>query len=63
MPKLGLSGSGRGRPAMGVPTAIPLMTCRNVLIDVETGTRTSVPRIKVEGRLFTARPASGMKAA
>jgi transposase InsO family protein len=41
----------------------PLMTCRNVLNDVETGTRTSVPRIRVEGRLFTAQPASGMKAA
>src|ERR1017187_375211 len=32
----------------------PLMTCRNVLNDVETGTRTFVPRIRVEGRLFTA---------
>ena len=41
----------------------PLMTCRNVLNDVETGTRTSVPRIKVEGSLPTAQPASGMKAA
>jgi hypothetical protein len=41
----------------------PLMTCRNVLNDVETGTRTSVPRIKVERNLFTAQPASGMKAA
>ena len=41
----------------------PLMTCRNVLIDAKTGTRTSVPRIKVEGNLPTAQPASGMKAA
>ena len=41
----------------------PLMTCRNVLNDVETGTRTSVPRIKVEGYLSIAQPASGMKAA
>jgi putative transposase len=41
----------------------PLMTCRNVLNDVETGTQTSVPRRMVEGNLFTAQPASGMKAA
>jgi hypothetical protein len=41
----------------------PLMTCRNVLDDVETGTRTSVPRTKVEGSLPTAQPASGTKAA
>ena len=41
----------------------PLMTCRNVLNDVETGTWTSVPRTKVERNLFTAQPASGMKAA
>jgi len=41
----------------------PLMTCRNVSDDVETGTRTSVPRTKVEGNLRTAQPASGMKAA
>jgi putative transposase len=41
----------------------PLMTCRNVLNDVETGTPTSVPRIKVERHLFTAQPASGMKVA
>ncbi len=41
----------------------PLMTCRNVLNDVETGTRTSVPRKMVEGNLSTAQPASGMKAA
>ena len=41
----------------------PLMTCRNVPDGVETGTRTSVPRMKVEGRLFTAQPASGMEAA
>jgi len=40
-----------------------LMTCRNVLNDAKTGTRTSVPRIKVEGNLPTAQPASGMKAA
>ena len=41
----------------------PLMTCRNVLNDAETGTRTSVPRIMVEGNLPTAQPASGMKVA
>jgi putative transposase len=41
----------------------PLMTCRNVLSDVETGTRTSVPRIEIEGNLSTAQSASGMKAA
>jgi hypothetical protein len=41
----------------------PLMTCRNVSNDVETGTRTSVPRIEVGGDLLTAQPASGMKAA
>ena len=41
----------------------PLMTCRNVSNDVETGTQTSVPRIKIEGSLSTAQPASGMKAA
>jgi putative transposase len=41
----------------------PLMTCRNVLNDAETGTWTSVPRRKVEGHLLTAQPASGMKAA
>jgi hypothetical protein len=41
----------------------PLMTCRNVSNDVETGTRTSVPRIMVEGNLFTTQLASGMKAA
>ena len=40
-----------------------LMTCRNVSNDVETGTRTSVPRIGVGGDLLTAQPASGMKAA
>ena len=40
-----------------------LMTCRNVSNDVETGTRTSVPRIGVGGNLLTAQPASGMKAA
>src|SRR5450830_26815 len=40
-----------------------LMTCRNVLNDAKTGTRISVPRIKVEGNLPTAQPASGMKAA
>jgi hypothetical protein len=39
------------------------MTCRNVLNDAKTGTRTSVPRIKVEGNLPTAQPASGMNAA
>jgi transposase InsO family protein len=41
----------------------PLMTCRNVLEGVETGTRTSVPRIEIEGNLSTAQSASGMKAA
>jgi hypothetical protein len=41
----------------------PLMTCRNVSNDVETGTQTSVPRIKIEGSLFTAQSASGMEAA
>jgi transposase InsO family protein len=41
----------------------PLMTCRNILNDVETGTRTSVPRIEIEGNLSTAQSASGMKAA
>src|SRR5271167_3553444 len=41
----------------------PLMTCRNVLDGVETGTRTSVPRIEIEGNLSTAQSASGMKAA
>jgi hypothetical protein len=41
----------------------PLMTCRNVSNDVETGTRTSVPRKETEGSLSTAQSASGMKAA
>ena len=41
----------------------PLMTCRNVSNDVETGTQTSVPRIKIEGSLSTAQSASGMEAA
>jgi putative transposase len=41
----------------------PLMTCRNVLDGVETGTRTSVPRIEIEGNLSTAQSASGMEAA
>ena len=41
----------------------PLMTCRNVFNDVETGTRTSVPRARVGRCLLTAQPASGMKAA
>src|SRR5438477_2693724 len=41
----------------------PLMTCRNVFIDVETGIWTSVPRARVGGSLPTAQPASGMKAA
>ena len=37
----------------------PLMTCRNVLNDAETGTRTSVPRRKVEDicLLLNRRPA------
>ena len=41
----------------------PLMRCRNVPRDVETGTRTSVPRARVERSLLTAQLASGMKAA
>ena len=41
----------------------PLMTCRNVSNDVETGTQTSVPRIRIEGSLSTAQSASGMEAA
>src|SRR5450755_4034303 len=41
----------------------PLMTCRNISNDVETGTQTSVPRIKIEGSLSTAQSASGMEAA
>jgi putative transposase len=41
----------------------PLMTCRNVLEGVETGTRISVPRIEIERNLLTAQSASGMKAA
>jgi putative transposase len=41
----------------------PLMTCRNVLSDVENGTQTSVPRGKIERSLFAAQSASGMEAA
>ena len=41
----------------------PLMTCRNVLGDVENGTQTSVPRGKIERNLFAAQSASGMEAA
>ena len=41
----------------------PLMTCRNVSSDVETGTQTSVPRGKIERNLFAAQSASGMEAA
>jgi len=41
----------------------PLMRCRNVPNDVETGTRTSVPRARVGRSLLTAQLASGMKAA
>ena len=41
----------------------PLMTCRNVLDGVETGTQISVPRRKIEGNLSTAQSASGMEAA
>ena len=41
----------------------PLMTCRNVSNDVETGTQTSVPRRKIEGNLSTAQSASGMEVA
>ena len=41
----------------------PLMTCRNVSNDVETGTQTSVPRIRIEASLSTAQSASGMEAA
>ena len=41
----------------------PLMPCRNVLNEVETGTRTSVPRVRLGAHLSTAQLASGMKAA
>lgn len=41
----------------------PLMTCRNVLDGVETGTQTSVPRRKIERSLSTAQSASGMEVA
>jgi hypothetical protein len=41
----------------------PLMTCRNVSGDVETGIRTSIPRARIGRRLLTAQSASGMKAA
>jgi len=41
----------------------PLMTCRNVLTEVETGTWTSVPRTRLGANLSTAQLASGMKAA
>jgi len=41
----------------------PPMTCRNVSGDVKTGTRTSVPRRKIERSLFAAQSASGMEAA
>jgi hypothetical protein len=41
----------------------PLMTCRNVFTDVETGIWSSIPRARVGGSLPTAQPASGMKAA
>jgi len=39
----------------------PLMTCRNVLTEVETGTWTSVPRARLGANLSTAQLASGMK--
>lgn len=41
----------------------PLMTCRNVLPEVETGILTSIPRQRLGDYLFTAQLASGMKAA
>jgi len=41
----------------------PLMTCRYVFTDVETGIWSSIPRARVGGSLPTAQPASGMKAA
>ncbi len=41
----------------------PLMTCRNVLTEVETGILTSIPRQRLGAYLLTAQPASGMKAA
>jgi putative transposase len=41
----------------------PLMTCRNVLTEVETGIWTSIPRQRLGAYLLTAQPASGMKAA
>ncbi len=41
----------------------PLMTCRNVLTEVETGILISIPRQRLGAYLFTAQLASGMKAA
>jgi len=41
----------------------PLMTCRNVLTEVETGIWTSIPRARLGANLSTAQLASGMKAA
>jgi hypothetical protein len=41
----------------------PLMTCRNVLTEVETGIWTSIPRARLGTNLSTAQLASGMKAA
>ena len=41
----------------------PLMICRNLVNDVETGIQTSIPCKKVEGYQFTAQLTSGAKAA
>ncbi|MGF6935640.1 transposase InsO family protein [Paraburkholderia sp. UCT70] len=41
----------------------PLMTCRNVLTEVETGILTSIPRQRLGAYLLAAQLASGMKAA
>ena len=41
----------------------PLMTCRNVLTEVETGILTSIPRQRLGANLLAAQLASGMKAA
>jgi len=40
-----------------------LMTCRNVLTEVETGILTSIPRQRLGANLLAAQLASGMKAA
>jgi putative transposase len=41
----------------------PLMTCRNVLTEVETGIWISIPRARLGANLSTAQLASGIKAA